>query len=38
MEMFSADEIAHDSILTIDAPPLWLFGVLQSAMSKSPRG
>ena len=32
MSFFAPDDIAHDSILTLDAPPLWLFGVLQSAM------
>jgi hypothetical protein len=32
MTMFAPNDIAHDSTLTLDDPPLWLFGVLQSGM------
>ena len=32
MTMFGPEDIAHNSTLTLDDPPLWLFGVLQSGM------
>jgi hypothetical protein len=32
MAMFGPDDIAHNSTLLLADPPLWLFGVLQSAM------
>ena len=32
MAMFGPDEIAHNSTLILADPPMWLFGILQSAM------
>ena len=32
MAMFEAEDIAHDSTLALSDPPMWLVGVLQSAM------
>jgi predicted RecB family nuclease len=32
MAMFGPEDIAHNSTLTIDGAPMWLFGILQSAM------
>jgi hypothetical protein len=35
MTMLGPEYIAHNSVMTLDDPPIWLFGILQSSMFDS---